>query len=322
VNMSRVLTVMSQRLRTGGTLVEALEATGQSDLVDRAGRGDRLSQIFEQVGAESRFVETLSAVEQNEDLPQALEYLARTERETEAVSRAVESALLYPRFVFTGCFLLGLFLVRVLGGQLSTLFSDMSVTLHPLSRFVFSICNVLRSPLVLVFALALVVGGWLLLSNYPSFDKARDRVPWVGDWCRRRDTIVYFSWLEMGLNQGMTLPSASRMAASACQSPGFRESLLAVSERLENGDALSEALGQSARIPAGTEWLVSMAEKKELKDGSLGKVAEYFSRDLLRSTERALVLLEPALLVFLGFLLGTLISGYLLPLYQAIGNLG
>ena len=289
---------LEAEVRRGQTLGEALAVAGPA-----------LPQIF---------VRAVQVGEAAGDLPGALRAVADLLERAEWRRLGVWMALAYPRLVLTFGLLVGLLLLGLGGGIYGELLRGMSVQLPPSTRAALWLSDQARNgPFLLAVLLALgglqvVVGGSL------GTDSLRLRIPVLGTWIRRQESVVCLDWLEYLLAHRVPLDEALRLSAGACASPAFRAGLQSLAEEVSRGGTLA---GHEV-FPATASWLVARAEALEFPPGFLGRVARTLQRDVDLSSRRGLAVLEPLALIGLGALLAFLVFAFFLPLYQLVGVMG
>jgi type IV pilus assembly protein PilC len=64
--------------------------------------------------------------------------------------------------------------------------------------------------------------------------------------------------------------------------------------------------------------MVLVGEKTGTLDTSLMQIANFYQKEMERTIDNLLTVLEPALIVILGFIVGGLMISVLLPLYQTV----
>ncbi|MCA9792486.1 MAG: type II secretion system F family protein [Candidatus Eremiobacteraeota bacterium] len=318
---SQLLMSLAHQLRMGATLPETLKTLDHPGAAE-AGRGQALHQALAKGGSPEWVVRAVEQVEQTDNLPAGLERLSETLAQGEEVSESVRTSLLYPRLVLVVAVLIAAFLIRVIGGQLWPLLEGFSLQLPAPTMLLLFLYRALANPIFVLLGVAVLGGAWLVLSESEMGDGLRHRLPLVGEWFRRRDTIIFLSWLDFFLAAGLALPEACRRAAEPCRSARFRQNLQELSASLGQGASLSRALENNPLPVEGTAWLVGLAEEKGFPEGSLARVARFFRHDFEQATARGLTLIEPLALIGLGMTVTLLVLGMFLPLYQLVGNLG
>lgn len=320
MSTGQILQRVSQRLKLGSTIAEALESVGEDTLIPAAKRGDKLSQIFE--SAEPHIVRALTNIEDGVDVASGLARLAEVELETESLRAKVDAALVYPRIILVMGLVIGVFFLSMVAQPLRTFYTQVGVDLNGFTESILSKTELMSHPLVLLTVVVAILALARVNLQHPFFDKLAIHLPLIGNWYRRRDAVSYFLWLDLGLEQGLPLPQASRQAANVCRCSVLRKMMLEMSEKLTTGDSLSQALESCSYLPKGTQALVALAEGKELKDGALAKVAQFLERSLISSVQRGLILLEPTAVAVLATIVATVVVLVTHPMVQLVKELG
>jgi len=94
--------------------------------------------------------------------------------------------------------------------------------------------------------------------------------------------------------------------------------------RLQIGDGigLSASFEAAELFPTLIIRMIRVGENTGALDSSLSNVSYFYNREIKDSIERVQKLIEPALTVVLGALLGWLMISVLGPIYDIIGNIG
>ena len=294
---ARLLQVLEEHVRGGDSLGRALQDCPVPLVLKRA------VQVGEETGA----------------LPQALQQTADLLESTEWRRMGVRSALAYPRLVMVA----GLALVLVLALVLPPLFGGFpspNQDLPPLTRMWIELRQWFSSPLVLILMAVGIVGIDALLAGRWGLDPWRMRLPVLGAWLRRQETVTCLEWLDYLLSRGLSLDEALRVSAKAASSPAFAGELECLAGEVAQGSTLAEATALRV-FPSTAAWLISQAESREFPAGVLTRMARILQREVDLTVHRGLALIEPLALLALGALLGSLIMAYFLPLYQVIGTM-
>ncbi len=161
---------------------------------------------------------------------------------------------------------------------------------------------------------ALLAGRW-------DLDGLRLRLPILGAWVRRHETVTCLEWLDYLLTRRVPLDEALRISAGASTSPAFGRALQRLADEVAAGSSLAEA--PSLRVlPATAAWLVGEAERREFPPGHLVRAGRLLQREVDLVSQRGLALVEPLALLGVGALVGFLIVAHFLPLYQMVGQMG
>lgn len=316
-------------LALGYPLVEAL---GRVRLRAQGGLADLLAQLDGRVRQGSSLAGALAgcpvpmtfrrAVEVGEsvgDLPSALQQAADLLEAAEWRRLAMQAGLAYPRFLlFLG--LGGGALLALLVTSMVQLQGAAHSSLPAITRWAQAVGGWLARPGSLLALATGVVALDCLVTGRWGLDGLRMRLPLLGSWVRRQETVTCLEWLDYLLARRLPLDEALGVCAEAASSPAFGRAVRRLAAEVAAGSSLAEA--PSVRVlPALAAWLVGQAERREFPPGHLVRVGRLLQREVDLSYQRGLALVEPLAMLGVGALVGFLILAWFLPLYQAIGML-
>jgi type II secretory pathway component PulF len=97
-------------------------------------------------------------------------------------------------------------------------------------------------------------------------------------------------------------------------------------ERIRLGDSFStsfEKIGKRSRIlPISVQQLVTTGEKSGKLSDILLKIANIYDQKASETAEKLPTILEPALLLIIGGLVGGIAFAIITPIYSVVGNIG
>ncbi len=67
--------------------------------------------------------------------------------------------------------------------------------------------------------------------------------------------------------------------------------------------------------------MIAIGEETGAVDSMMGKIAGFYEREVNEAVEGLTAALEPALIVFLGGVVGFIVAGMFLPMFAIIGQL-
>jgi len=117
------------------------------------------------------------------------------------------------------------------------------------------------------------------------------------------------------LESGVPLVEALRVVGPT-MSTGIRDEVGRVSSQVEQGLPFYRSLAEGVSFERDFVQLVSVGEQAGDLPAVLRKIGERYERSSRRSVERLSALLEPASIVFLAFLVGTVAVAAILPLFH------
>ena len=245
--------------------------------------------------------------ERSGSLPQVLDRAARLFRLEISLRRRVRSALTYPLVMAAVGMAVVAFLLVYVVPRLSALFEDLGETLPLPTRLLLWISALLKTagiPVLVVLLLALL---WLrrrgtLIPRLP-FRNLRERIT----------LSLVFSHLATLLDCGIPLVQALSMIAPMDPDPARWAS---VSARVGKGYRLGQALEDEGSFTEDAVYIVQVGEAGGELPEALQQVADNSWEIAENRMARLADLVEPAMVLALGALVGFIVVAILLPIFD------
>jgi type IV pilus assembly protein PilC len=151
-------------------------------------------------------------------------------------------------------------------------------------------------------------------------DRYRVFLPVVGPVFRYGVVVQFANTLASLLESGITLVDALKASAETVRNLALRKQMDSVYERVQAGEALSEALAQDRFFPPMVGAMVKVGEHSGLMDQTWATVGRIHERLLEDKISRMSAMVEPALIVVLGGLVAYVAWGLvagMLAMYAA-----
>ncbi len=326
---------LSNLLSAGVPLSRALQVLGRESSKPDAkavwkGIQDRVVDGSALADAMARFPRTFSTVqvamvragEAGGFLDVVLKQIADfMERERELRSR-VGAALVYPcvlAFIAAGVvtFLLWWFIPRF-----SEIFAEFGESLPALTQLIQAASGLVRS-----YGLFVLVGGAaavFFLQRYLKTDagkRVRDRVlpalPGVGKVTTKFALVRFTRMLGTLIGAGVPLLSALKTAREAVGNQLLADTLTGAIAQVREGASVAHSLAQCpALFPESLIEMIAVAEESGRLDAELVRMADELESDLDRQLRVLVALAEPALLFAMAVVVGTIVIGMLLPVFD------
>jgi len=156
---------------------------------------------------------------------------------------------------------------------------------------------------------SLTVDGWLL------------RAPLVGSIARKVAVARFCRTLGTLLGSGVPildgLEITGRTTGNAVMERAVRQARL----RIERGETIAAPLRGSGAFPPMVAQMIGAGESTGALDTMLGKIADVYEEEVDVAVASLLSLLEPALIVILGLLVGGIVISMYLPLFELVNQL-
>jgi type IV pilus assembly protein PilC len=260
-------------------------------------------------------------------LPDNLSYLASLLRRKQQLTGKVRSALLYPFLVALLTLGLTVFLVCFAFPKIVPLFRGLRTPLPLSTRILIGIEDLLthHTYMLLTVSLATIVGltALICLSRLrPYREYLLLRTPLIGPLMRAYYLAVLSRILASLLQSGIPLYTSLTLARAGVQNGEFTEAVTAAEEGVYRGARLSEQLRErDGLFPPSLVGLIVAGEATGSLAASLSTVAELCETELDERTRTLTTLIEPALMILMGVLVGSVALAIVSPIYGITQNI-
>jgi len=329
-------------IESGIDLSTALRILGEQ--TEHAGMREVIRKLHAEVVAGRPFAEALSshgkvfppifvalvrAGERSGAYDVVLNRLAQfLERDLE-IRGKVRSALTYPTIVLVAAVVITYGLITGMVPQFAKTLSDLGSELPALTRFLIWLSEAMKAYAPYAFGL-LVVGALLLRylrQNYPEVrhvtDMALLRAPLIGSLQRRTAVARFARTLSLLFRSGVPILEALKIARSVSGNSAVERAIDDAARAVEAGESLAGPLRVHGRIfPAMVVSMIAIGEESGRLEQMLDKIADYYEREVNEAVESLTAAIEPAMTLFLGAIVGLIVIGMFMPLFQLIQTLG
>jgi type IV pilus assembly protein PilC len=269
------------------------------------------------------YVSMVRTAEVGGNLAQALEQGADYLEVSLEMRRKVKGAMTYPVVLLVVACLVMVFMLTYLIPQFSELFARMNVALPPSTRFLIVLSGLLRTHfwLIPIVPFALIT-GWRNLMRVPSAKMAvtrlSHRIPILGDTIKKvamaRILRALGTLMECGVPLMIVLETVEEVSGDMV----FAQAMASVRQRVEGGIPLSEAfISTGAFAPMVCQMMV-VGEKSGRLSPILSRVALYFEREVDTRLKSLTSILEPLMIILLGFVVGFIAISIITPIYTLV----
>lgn len=318
VPLSRALSILSRE--ASRPAAARLWATVHDQVAGGAPLADAFAQhpkTFSPV-----YVAMVRAGETGGFLDVVLEQIATFRAREQDLKGKVTSALIYPMIlsVLAGGILV--FLLTYFIPRFSVMFAEFGGSLPALTKGIVAASRlVVRYWFVLVLVVASVVFGIQralaredgrrilerMMLQLPLFGRAVARFALVR-FCRMLGTLI---------EAGVPLVSALNVAKEAIGNQVLADTVETAIDDVQRGTGLARSLeGCRVLFPASVIEMVSVAEESGRLDKELTRLAGAYEQELDRQLKILVAMVEPALLFVMAALVGTIVIGMILPIFN------
>jgi general secretion pathway protein F len=315
--LDRSLTTLTQLAQTPElkrVTAEVLEAVrGGTALAEALGQHP---QVFPPL-----YVNMVKAGEVGGVLDQVLQRLVEYLASAEELRDEVISALTYPLIlVGVGGVSVAILLVFVLP-KFASMFADLGQTLPLSTRMMLSISDAATSPWSLI-GVPLIIGAVFGIYRYFSttqrmaFDGFKLRVPVVGSLLRLTEVARFARTLGVLLRSGVPMLQALDIVRAVAGNQVIAHALNEVQSGVREGAGMAGPLGRSGVFPQLALQMIAVGEDTGKLDEMLITTADFFDREVRNDVKRLTRLLEPAMILIMGLVVGFMVISMLMAVFS------
>ncbi len=249
----------------------------------------------------------------SEVLDRLVEYLenARANRDS------VVSALIYPTILLVVAVLSIVVMLGFVVPQFESLFEDMGEALPPLTRMVIGAADFIANYAWLLIALVVGVGlylrSWLRSAEgRASLHRRLLKLPLAGGIVFEFEVSKFARTVGTLVGNGVSLLKAISIAIDTVDNSVIRESLQVLPPAVKAGKRMSVALEESGMFSPMVIQMVRVGEESGSLDKMMLELARVFDDRVQSGVKRGLTLLEPVLILTMGFLIAVIIIAILM----------
>ena len=234
----------------------------------------------------------------------------------------VKAAMVYPAIL--GCLAVGvvIFLLTFFIPQFKGIFESFGANLPLITQVIIGASNVVKhyGPVVAGVVIMLIVIGKRLLATQAGRRKMEIltlQIPLLGQVIAHFALVRFARMLGTLVGAGVPLIAALRVAREAIGNQTLADTVLHAIEQVQRGSPLSKALANCPKLfPPSVVEMVAVAEETGRLDKELIRLAATYETDLDRQLRLLVSVAEPVMLFLMASIIGTVVIGMLLPVFN------
>jgi len=329
---------MATMVKAGVPLVQSFDIV--ADGVDNISLREVIYAIRDSVSAGNDFASALKQYPQYFDeltcnliesgeqagaLESMLDKVAIYKEKTEELKAKIKKALMYPMITLLVAFgVTAILLIKVVP-TFDEMFKSFGAELPAPTQFIVMLSDWMQANYLYVFGglIFLVVAFMQGMKKSQSF---RDNVettllkaPVFGDLIMKASVARYARVLSTTFAAGVPLVEALDSVAGAVGNVVYRNAVYSIRDEVASGQQMHFAMRATKVFPNMVVQMTSIGEESGALDSMLDKAASYYEAEVDNAVDNMTSLLEPAIMVFLGVVIGGMIVAMYLPIF-AMGD--
>ena len=330
---------MGELIRSGISILRALEIEGSDESItpyekelymrlrDRVVQGVALSKAMEELypAFPPLLVYMFRAAESSGNLDSTALRLADQYQKENELEAEAKNALTYPK-ILAGLIVL---VVGVIFGfimpQFEELFSEMPVLPGP-TRFLLGISDVVKNYwyLLIIFAVLIWIFGGIIM-RIPAIRLQVDKLKVKGPLGKLQKVIYsarFARTLSSLYSAGIPIDQCLAIGRQTIGNSYIEMQFTEVIKKVQAGGLLSDALDEVDGFVSKLSSVVRVGEETGALDSMLVSVADNLDFASEQALKRMVKYVEPVMIVIMAVIVGFIIIGVILPIYQSYSTIG
>ncbi|MDG5470959.1 type II secretion system F family protein [Jeotgalibacillus sp. ET6] len=303
--LKKALSAIELELREGNTLSDS---------------SAKFNRIFEPF-----FINMIRAGEATGNLDETLERLGDHYEKQYNTRKKIQSALSYP--IVVGLVAIGvvIFLLTSVVPTFVTMFADFGGELPLITQFVLNASGFMVSWWYLIVAGMIGLAALIsVLKKHPStkyhFDYAVLKIPLFGKLIQKAVLARLTRSMSSLFSSSVPILQALTIAESIVENEVMARVVKQSRESLEKGNSLTEPMKNHWAFPPLISQMIQIGEQTGALDSMLGKVADFYEKEVDNATEQLKSLIEPIMIVVLAGMVGTIVTSIMVPMFEIFND--
>ena len=331
VDLTRQLAIM---LNAGLTLVDALDILEKQ--IKKQTLQDLISDISKQIKAGVAFSTVLknypnyfpnlyiSLVKSGEASGKLSDILLRLaenlEKEREFRGK-LKGAMIYPVIVVSAMFIVMFIMITFVVPRLLSLYKDFDVVLPLNTRILIAVSNFSSTfwPFIIIAVVGIIIG---LRAYFKSsigkkiLDTVMLKTPILNRLVKMAALVDSTRTLSILIGSGVSILDSLNIIIDTTNNTVYKKSFTEVYSKIEKGQSLGNALSTEQIFPPILVQMAIVGENTGHLDETLLRLSKYFEFESDSAIKALTTLIEPAILIVLGFGVAFLVLSVITPIYQ------
>lgn len=244
------------------------------------------------------------------------------------LKKKIVSAMIYPLIVVVGTIGTVAYLVFVLLPQITPMFLSLNVELPMSTLFVMA-----SSKFIVNYWSWLLIGSIVIVTIFTILMRVKKikyvvysallYIPIVNTLIKKTQVARFSQMLGVLLASGISVVESFKISAESLEHPVYQRSLNKIASSIQNGENIGLYLQQHSELfsPLMTQ-MIAVGEETARLDKSFLSVSKFTEQEIDETIKILTTLLEPALMIVIGGLVGFVAISVITPIYQLTSGIG
>ena len=248
------------------------------------------------------------------------------EKETK-IRGKIKSAMIYPIVLGVVAIISITFILTFVMPTFVQMFEENNVDLPMSTKMVLGTSKMLGKYGIIIFLI--LVTAIILLGKYLKSEEGQYKlsiinlkIPVIKKLTQKIIVSRFTRTMGIVSSSGMSLVTSLEIVASVVGNKIAEKELLKVKEKVLKGEGLGDSIMNIKIFPPMLASMVKVGEEAGSLDSILDKTADFYDDELEREIQTVTALIEPAMIVIMGVIIGFLLISILTPMFKMYNSIG
>jgi len=294
------------------------------DMKNKIEAGSSLSQAFREHPAhfDALYCNLVGAGESSGMLDAVLDRLATYQEKILAIKSKIKSAMFYPISVLVVAIVVMWVIMVFVIPSFKQVFANFGAELPLPTLIVITMSDFFVKWWWLIFICiaagitAAIIGFKRSEAVRYTFDRLLLKLPIVGQIVEKATIARWTRTLQTMFAAGVPLVESLDAVGGAAGNIVYALATKRIQTEVSTGSTLTNAMSNTRLFPSMVLQMTQIGEEAGSLDNMLGKVADFYEREVDDAVAALSSLLEPVMIVFLGVFIGGLVIAMYLPIFK------
>ena len=267
------------------------------------------------------WINLVESGEASGNLATILDRLAKYLERNAEFKRKIISALIYPLLLLVAGLGALLFLTLKIIPTFANLFQGFNIKLPLITQMLILASDLIRKYLIIV--IGCIIAGFYLFKNYTktkegrrTYERFKFRLPMFGEFFRAVSVERFASEMSTLVESGVPILYSLEITEHSVDNLIMSDIIRRIKDDVRQGKSLSQPLAQSGFFEPMVVQMVSIGEEIGELAGMFKRISIFYQEYVETFLVRFTAMFEPLMLIFMGLLIGIMVLGMFMPIFQ------
>ena len=242
--------------------------------------------------------------------------------------RKIKGAMIYPAIIIITMIVIGILMLIYVVPTLISTFKELKISLPPATQFIIFVSDFIVSHTLIFFALifaAFVSAAYFIRTETgkKTISAVFSRAPILGILIQKINAARTTRTLGSLIGSGVDILKALEITEEVLQNYRYKKTLAEARFKVQKGGPISEVFkNKSDLYPALVGEMMAVGEETGQLSQMLVQLADFYEEEVADATKDISTVIEPALMVAVGAVIGFFAISMIQPLYSSLAGSG